>query len=73
MKKYIIGILLIILMPFVVNAKVCDTNRITIESITLENKSDKVEELSGALIEGKNIKIDLSMFDVGDYAKYKFF
>ena len=46
MKKYILSILLFVMfIPFMVNAETCDTNKITIENITIENKTDNVEEL----------------------------
>ena len=71
MKKIIITILIMLFfIPFIVNAETCDTDKITIESITLENKSDNVEELSEATATGKNISIDLSMLSVGDSIEY---
>lgn len=46
MKKYILSILLFVMfIPFMVNAETCDTNKITIKNITIENKTDNVEEL----------------------------
>ena len=70
MKKSIILIILL-LIPFIVNAEECDSEKITIESISLENKTDNVEELNEATVDGKNISFDLNMSNVGDNAEYK--
>ena len=71
MKKFIIPILLIALfIPFYVNAKTCDTDKISISSITIESKSDSVEELEKATANGKNISFNLSMSEVGDKIEY---
>ena len=43
MKKFILPVLLFLMfIPFYVNAETCDTDKITISSITMENKSDNV-------------------------------
>ena len=73
MKKFILPILLfLMLIPFYVYAETCDTDKITISSITMENNSDNVEELEAATASGKNIKLNLSMTEVGDNIEYKF-
>ena len=73
MKKYILSILLFVMfIPFMVNAETCDTNKITIENITIENKTDNVKELNEATASGKNISLTLSMSEVGDNIEYKF-
>ena len=73
MKKFILPILLFLMfIPFVANAETCDTDKITISSITVENKSDNVEELDEATANGKNINLNLSMSEVGDNIEYKF-
>ena len=72
MKKFILPILLFLLfIPIFVNAETCDTDKITISSITMESKSDNVEELEEATANGQNIKLNLSMSEVGDNATYK--
>ena len=49
MKKFMLPILLFLLIiPLYVNAETCDTDKITISSITLEDKTDNVEELDEA-------------------------
>ena len=46
MKKFIfVFFFMIFVLPFVVSAETCNTDKITIENITIENKSDSVEEL----------------------------
>ncbi len=72
MKKFILQILLFLMfIPFVVNAETCDTDKITISSITVESKSDNVEELDEATASGKNINFNLSMTNLGDNIEYK--
>ena len=72
MKKTIIQILLlIILLPILVNAETCDTDKISISSIIVNNKSDTVEELDKATVTGKNINLNVSMYNVGDNIEYK--
>ncbi len=73
MKKLLLPILLfMIFIPFVVNAETCDTEKITISSITLVNKSDNVEEVEEATSSGKIINLNLSMSEVGDNIEYRF-
>ncbi len=73
MKKFILPILLFLMfIPVVANAETCDTEKITISSITLEDKSDNVEELVEATANGKNINLNLSMSEVGDSIEFKF-
>ena len=72
MKKYILPILLLMMfIPFVVNAETCDTDKVTISSITIEEKSDNVNELGKITTNGLNINLNLSMSEVGDNITYK--
>lgn len=73
MKKYLLYIMvfMIIIIPFIVNAETCDTDKILIESIAVEEKSDLVEELNKAIVNEKNLNLNLSMSNVGDNIKYK--
>ena len=72
MKKFIIPFLLFMMfIPFYVNAETCNTDKITINSITIKSKSDSVKELEKATASGKNINLNLSMSEVGDNIKYK--
>ena len=71
MKKYILPILIFLMfIPFYVNAETCDTDKIVISSITVDNKSENVEELNKATASGKNINLNLSMSEVGDNIRY---
>ena len=73
MKKFILPVLLFLMfIPFYVNAETCDTDKITIENIIIENKSNNVEELDKANASGKSINLNLSMSEVGDNIEYKF-
>ena len=73
MKKIIFFIILfmIIFSPFVVKADTCDTDKISIKSIVVDEKTDKVEELDEATADGKNLNLNLYMVNVGDNIKYK--
>ena len=71
-KKLILPFLLVLmLMPFMVNAESCNLDKISIDSIFLDEKSDNVEELEAASVNDKNINLNLSMLEVGDNIKYK--
>ena len=73
MKRLILLILILIMfLPFYVNAETCDTNKISISSIIVESKSDNVEELNEATASGKSINLNISMSEVEDYIEYKF-
>ena len=72
MKKMLHFIIVCILfIPLLVNAETCDNDKISISSITLENKSDSVEELSEATAKGRNVNLDLNMVSVGGNIEYK--
>ena len=71
MKKIVLP-LLFMMLPFVVYAETCDIDKITIDNITIENKSNNVEEVEEATSNGKNINLNLSMAEVGDNIEYNF-
>ncbi len=73
MKKKLLLIILLFLMiiPIMVNADSCNTDKISISSIALEEKSDDIVEIEEATADGKNINLNLSMSEVGDNIKYK--
>ena len=72
MKKIILSFLIIMMiLPYYVNAENCDPNKISISSITIENKLNKAEEIETATINGKKIYLNLSMLEVGDSIKYR--
>ena len=68
MKKCLLLFVLLFL-PFVVNAEICDTDKIIIDSIELKDKSDGVKEMSNPVIEGKRITFDINMSDVDDFIR----
>lgn len=72
MKKFVLPLLFMMLVPFVVYAETCDIDKITIDNITIENKSNNVEEIEEAAANGKNINLNLSMSEVGDNIEYNF-
>ena len=70
--KYLKYILLVLLFPILVLAEECDVDKISISSITIQNKTENVLETNEATISGKIINLDLSMEKVGDRIEYKF-
>lgn len=73
MKKLniIIMLLVLLIIPFYVNAATCESKGISISNIEVENKSSNVEELSNAFYNDNNINLNLSMSEVGDRIIYK--
>ena len=72
MKKLTLTILLFMMfIPFYVNAETCDTDKVSLSSITMNSKSDNVEETDEATVNGRNINLNLSMSEVGDSIEYK--
>ena len=74
MKKN--NILLIIIfflffIPCIVKAETCEIDKIKLDSITIDNKSDNIAELDTATVSGKNINLNLSVSEVGDNITYK--
>ena len=69
MKKVLL-MLLILFLPFIVYAETCDTDKVTIESITLKDKSDNVVENSDPIVRNKSVTVDASMLEVGDSIEY---
>ena len=63
--------LFMMLLAFVVNAENCDTDKISISSITLKDKSDNVTEGNKASVNDKNIKLDLNMLKLGANVEYE--
>lgn len=72
MKKIMFSILMIIMfIPFIVNAETCDTSKVSISSIKVDSKSNEVEEINEATATGRDINLNLTMSEVGDKIKYK--
>ncbi len=70
-KKIYLFLLFIMFIPFYVKAETCDTNKVSISSISIEQKSDNVKEIDEVKTNGKNINVNLSMSDIGDNIEYK--
>lgn len=71
MKKLLFILLFIVFIPVFAFAETCDNDQISISSITMEDKSDDVNEVEKATSNGKNINLNLSMSSLGDSIKYK--
>ena len=61
----------VLFIPFMVHAESCDPSKITISSVSVEEKSENIKELEQPVIEGKKIKVNLRMLEVGDAIEYK--
>ena len=71
-KKLILPVMLFLMfMPFMVNAETCDLNKITIDSVTIKEKTNNVTEVEQPVIDGKKIKVNLKMMEVNDSIEYK--
>ncbi len=71
-KLLMTTLLLILLFPFgVLAVETCDEKSVSVSSISLVDKSEYVEEIKAASAVGKNIGLDLIMFQPSDSIKYK--
>ena len=71
MKKLLYTILLFIfLLPIVVNAAECDTSKVYIDSITIDD-NNKVEEIDAASAKDKKVNLNLRMATKDDEILYK--
>ena len=71
MKKILLIIICLLLLPIGVFAKECDTSKIAIKSVTQTNKSNDVTELEEATFKDKTIGVNLSFVNVKDYIEYR--
>lgn len=72
MKKIIFTFLLLILfIPYYVNAETCNIDKISISSITIENKTENVIEIKEATVVDKKIDLNISVSELGDNIKYR--
>ncbi len=69
MKK-VLMLLLIIFIPGIVYADTCDMSNISINNISVVNKTEYTEEIVDANANNKNVDLNLTMFQVGDNIKY---
>ena len=72
LKKIINNLLIIILfIPCIVNAAECDTSKVYIESIGIENSTGDVVELEEATAKDKTVNLNLQMSTKDDVILYK--
>ncbi len=71
MKKKLLILFLIMLFPLICNAETCEPDKVTINSIYLENVEGGTSELEPASSENRDININLQMSNVGDAILYK--
>ena len=70
--KLILTVFIITLfIPLIVKAETCDTNKISISSISLKEQVGTAIETDSATAEGKNINLNLSMSNLGDSVQYE--
>ena len=73
MKKILFSVLMIglVLNIVKVSAETCNPDKISIESISIEEKNSNTKEVEEVTSAGKNIKLNLSMNGIGDNITYK--
>ena len=74
MKKSIIILFVffsMLIIPFITNAEECSNDSVKIQSISIKDKSEYVEELSDTTFKDNKLNLDLKMYDVGDYIEYE--
>ena len=70
-NKILIILFCLFFIPYIVKAETCEIDKIKLDSITIDNKSDNITELDTATINNKNINLNLSMSEIGDNITYK--
>ncbi len=73
MRKILLLVIIatLFLINYSVFAEECKTNNIGIESINVKEKSKYTEELANPTLENNKLKLNLKMYDVGDYINYE--
>ncbi len=71
MKKCVIFMLFLLMMPIVVFAEECSPDGISLKSVELSEKSGNAEEVNSASIDAGKINLNLKLSEVGDYVQYK--
>ena len=59
-NKVLIILFCLFFIPYIVKAETCEIDKIKLDSITIDNKSDNIAELDTATINNKNINLNLS-------------
>ena len=70
MNNYL-KVLFISLLSFIFVSNVYAAENVSIESITLDSKSDNAEIVNDASYEALSIKFNIKFYEVDDYVKYK--
>ena len=70
MKNKIL-IILLCFIPFIVNAATCEPDKIVIESIEQKDMTGYVLEKAEPTVNGRNLGVDVKMYNVGDSIEYK--
>lgn len=71
MKRMFLTILILTMfIPIYVNAETCNSSSIKLKSIELNKTEGNAKELSPASINGNKIKLDIKLYDPGDYLEY---
>ena len=72
MKKIMFTFLLLVFfIPYYVYAETCNIDKISISSITIENKTENVIEIKEATVVDKKIDLNISVSELGDNIKYR--
>ena len=69
--KLLLILLLIVFIPFLVKAETCEKDKISIESIEIEEKSEFIEEIEKPIVDDKNIYLNISIPTVENTINYK--
>ena len=71
MKKMLLILLIIMFVPILVHAETCNNDAITIDSITIKDKTSNVAELETATAAGNTINLNLNMGKLNDTIQYE--
>ncbi|MBR4178765.1 MAG: BspA family leucine-rich repeat surface protein [Bacilli bacterium] len=71
MRKVVLTIMLFFMFLPLIYGESCDVNKISIDSISIEEMTGSVSEKNNASINGNSINLDLSMSNVGDSITYR--
>ena len=69
MKK--MSLLIVLFLSFMIMPVVYAKDKVSIESVTIDSKSDSTEVINDATYDGLAINFDVKFFGVNDYIKYK--
>lgn len=70
-KKMMLVLLLSLITPLIVKAETCEPEKVTIQSVEINTKTDNVTEKSSPVFKNRDLNLDLKMIEVGDSIEYK--